>query len=239
MSAAVPSLPAPQAAPDGPAPLTPRGEHRRGVRYGLSLACVILGVYLVMQWFPSALMYAADPVLVVQTLVQFVLAIGVLLIGLAFAPTSVARAAIAALLAVGLLVVATTLFSLRLTGSSLVPVPLARVPVFWSVLSPGTAALGSALLGWLIVRRRHPLTYVLVLGALLPGLARHLLLMSGVESGVTWFSDLVITVVVGVGGAWIAAGFSHVLGGGRGSSQTASGQGTPAAGQAAGPERRE
>lgn len=210
MSAAVPSFPVQEAAPEGRAPLTPRAEHRRGVRYGSSLACVVLGVYLVMQWSPSALMYSAPAALVLQTVAQLGLAIAVLLIGLALAPTSVARAAIAVVLAVGLLVIVTALFYLRLTGSFLLP-----VPVLWSVLIPGTAALGSGLLGWLIVRRRHPLTYVLVLGALLPGVVRHLLLMGGAESGVIWFSDLVTAFVVGVGGAWIAAGISHVLGGRR------------------------
>lgn len=207
MSAAVPSFPVQEAAPEGRAPLTPRAEHRRGVRYGSSLACVVLGVYLVMQWSPSALMYSAPAALVLQTVAQLGLAIAVLLIGLALAPTSVARAAIAVVLAVGLLVIVTALFYLRLTGSFLLP-----VPVLWSVLIPGTAALGSGLLGWLIVRRRHPLTYVLVLGALLPGVVRHLLLMGGAEPGVIWFSDLVTAFVVGVGGAWIAAGISHVLG---------------------------
>lgn len=215
MSAAFPSFPTQGAAPEGPAVLSPRAEHRRGVRYGLSLACVVLGVYLVMQWSPSALMAALVPLLMLQTVLQLMIAISVLLIGLALAPTSAARAVISAVLAAGLLVVVTVLSYLQLTGVLALP---ARM--LWSVLIPGTAALGGAMLGWLIVRRRHPLTYVLVLGALAPGLVRYVLLMSGAEPGLIWFSDLLVTFVAGVGGAWIAAGISRLLGGRRISAST-------------------
>lgn len=210
MSAAVPSFPTQGAAP-GAASLPPRlpsrAEHRRGVRYGLSLACVVLGVYLVMQWNPGPLLYAAGPLVTAQAVLQLVIAVLVLVAGIAVAPTSVVRAAVAAVLAAGLILLATVLFYLRLTGALVLPLPL-----LWSLINPVAAALGGALLGWLIVRRRHPLTYVLVLGALVPGFVRHALVLSGADSGLIWFSDLLVALVVGVVGAWIAAGISRVLG---------------------------
>lgn len=211
MSAAVPSLPtqrsAPSASADASTALSRRAEHRRGVRYGLSVACVVLGVYLVMHWNPGPLLYAAGgPLFIVQTVLQLVIAGLVLVVGLAVAPTSVVRAVIAVVLAAGLIGATTALFYLRLTGGLVLPMPL-----LGTLISPGAAALGGALLGWLIVRRRHPLTYVLVLGALLPGFVRHALLRGGADMGLIWFSDLLITLVVGVAGAWIAAGISRVL----------------------------
>lgn len=211
MSSAVPSFSSEGAAP-GPsagasAALSSRAEHRRGVRYGLALACMVLGVYLVMQWNPGPLLYDAAPLFRVQTVLQLAIAVLVLFLGLAVAPTSVARAAISAVLVAGLIIVASLLFYFRLTGALMLPVVM-----LGSLITPGYAALGGALLGWLIVRRRHPLTYLLVLGALLPGLVRHALVLAGAGAGMIWFSDLLITLVVGVGGAWIAAGVSWMLG---------------------------
>ena len=184
-------------------PARSAAERRRGARYGISLACVVLGVYLLLQWQlgPLLSMGVVSPLLVLQVLLM--LAIGVLVLagGLAIAPASPLRTEPMVLLALVVVPLAAAVLYFRITGA------LPGRPVWlWNLITPGTAALAVAILGWLVVRGRPALSYVLVIVALLPAVVRFGLLLAGVESSFIWFTDLALSFVAGVGAAWLAAG---------------------------------
>lgn len=191
-------------------PVGAAAERRRGVRYGISLAAVVLGVYLLLQWQPGPLLnmgMGGSSLLVLQSLAMFAIGVLVLACGLAIAPASPARTVPMALLALVAVPLAAVILYLRVTGA------LPGRPVWlWNLMTPGTAALAVAILGWLVVRSRPVLTYVLVVAALLPAIVRFGLLLAGVESPVIWFTDLALSAVVGVGAAWLAAGVARMTG---------------------------
>lgn len=201
----------PPSAPGRPRPdaAVDRAQYRRGTRYGIAAVAVPLGVYQLLSWDVTPLIHALDPMWVLQSILQLLVGLTLLVGGLAVAPTSPVRAVLASVLALGAVGAAAGLMALRLTSGL-----LAGPPALWSVLSPGYAALASALLGWLIVRRRHPLTYVLVIGALIPGLVRYQLLLAGVDMTLVRLMDVVLTAGVGVIGAWIAFAVTALLGAG-------------------------
>lgn len=185
-----------------PAALSTSAEYRRGVRYGISLTAVLFGVYLVLQWNPGPLLTfgSSPPLLMAQSLFQLSIAVLLAAVGLAVAPASPARTLPMALLVLVLVPLSALALYLRMTGW------LPPMPVWlWNLMSPGTVALGTALLGWLVVRSRPVLTYVLVLGALLPALGRFAVLIAGAETSLVWYTDLLLSAVVGVGAAWVAA----------------------------------
>lgn len=187
-------------------------ERRRGARYGASLVAVVLGVYLVLQWQPGPLLGvgAVEPLLAAQIVIQLVLGALLLAGGLAIAPASPIRTVPMALLAVVVIPLAALIVHLRVTGA------LPGRPIWlWTLLTPGMAALGVAILGWLVVRGRSPFLYVLALGAAIPALVRFGLLLAGVPTPFIWYTDLLLSLVVGVGAAWIAAGAARLM---RGSS---------------------
>ncbi|MGY5766540.1 hypothetical protein ACXET9_15240 [Brachybacterium sp. DNPG3] len=205
-----PSPSAAPAVPVGPASSAAdpavRRATRRGVRYGLSLALVLVGVYEVMTWSPTALMTLIDPLWVAQNLVQLAIGIGLLAVGLAVAPAHPARVGIAAVLAIGAVVLTALLTYLRFRGDLPILPPLLLI-----IVTPGTAALAAGLLGWLIVRGRHPLTWIGVVAAVLPGILTYVLLVNGAPAAIGWFANLLAFAVIGVGGAWLAVGLSKVL----------------------------
>lgn len=185
-------------------------ERRRGARYGISLTAVVLGVYLLLQWQPAPLLnwgMGGSPLLVLQTLAMLAIGVVVLAGGLSIAPVSPVRTVPMALLALVAVPLAAGILYLRFTGV------LPGRPVWlWNLTTPGTVALGVAILGWLVVRTRPVFTYVLVIGMLLPAIVRFGLLLAGVESPVLWFTDLALSAVVGVGAAWLAAGVARMTG---------------------------
>jgi hypothetical protein len=191
-------------------PATPPAEMRaasvRGARYGIALTAVLLGVFLVLQWSPAALLGPQASLWALQAVAQLAIGIVVLAGGLAAAPTSLLRSLLAAVIAVVLVIGAAVLLYLRATG-----VVRGGPPLLWAFLGLPTAALLSGLLGWLVVRRRPLIAYVLLLGVFLPALVRHLLLLSGVETAVIWFSDVALSLVVGVVVAWMAFGAAMLL----------------------------
>lgn len=182
-----------------------RHQYRRGVRYGASLASVLLGVYLVMSWNMSLLVSRPDALLVLVTLVQLAIAVAALAGGLALAPSSPGRSLGAAALAVVLVVASVVLTYMRVSGQV-----RGGGWLLWTLTNPATAALLAALLGWLIVRRRPAISYLLLVAAFLPAFVRYRLQVAGVSSGAIWFSDLFFALAVGVGVAWVARALEAV-----------------------------
>ena len=119
--------------------------------------------------------------------------------GLALAPTALWRAALAVLVVVVPVLLGTVLVFPYLRGDLDLPQPFPRM-LDLSILGP---AVG--LLGWLIVRGRSPVTYVLVLGFLLILPAQRMVMYYGIPSPVLWGVELVLAAVIGIAAAWLAA----------------------------------
>ncbi|ACQ80803.1 NADH dehydrogenase (quinone) [Beutenbergia cavernae DSM 12333] len=172
-------------------------------RYGASLVAVLLGAYLVMNTNMSAFVNLAtrgDALLALALGLQAAFGLAVLVAGLAIAPAPAAHRLLAVAAAVVVIVVAGVVIHLWLMGS-------VRVAGAWTaaVLSLPGATLFAASLGWLIVRRRPPLTALLLLLALVPGLLNHALRLAGVSGGaVNILLMPLVVAVVGVGIAWAA-----------------------------------
>lgn len=187
-----PQFGAPVATPD-------RRERRDGARYGMALVATVLGSYLLSQWSPVGFVGFDDPLLRLQGIVQLGIGLLVLAGGLALAPTALWRAALAAAVVVVPVLLGTVLVIPYLRGDLDLPRLFARM-LDLSILGP---AVG--LLGWLIVRGRSPLTYLLVLGFLLILPAQWAVMFYGIPSPVLWGVELVLAAVIGIGAAWLAA----------------------------------
>lgn len=177
------------------------------VRYGISITAVLLGPYLLFSWNMSLLTIPhQEPVVAARPVAEILIGLVVLAGGLAVAPTSVGRAVAAAGVALVVLVVGTIMAYLRVSGA----VPGAG-PLMFILLRPANLALFAALFGWLLVRQRPLVAFILLIFTPLPGVAAYVLTMSGVSAGVSWFTDLLTLSVVGAGGAWLARGLAALL----------------------------
>lgn len=201
---------------EGPAPSataepgTARAEYVRGARYGAALAATLLGGYLMAtqgigQFVQLTLIGNGEPEVAVLVFSRFLFGVVVLVVGLLVAPTSVARRVIAAGIAVVLTVVSSLLFAGRLNGD--VPLP------HWSsgFLHPAFVATLAATVGWLIVRERHPLTFLLLILTVVLGVLPHQFIIQSVPSAVTELTVVPLAAIVGVGIAWAAAGITRAF----------------------------
>ncbi|MCW1806550.1 hypothetical protein, partial [Brachybacterium squillarum] len=187
-----PQFGAPVATPD-------RRERRDGARYGMALVATVIGSYLLSQWSPVGFVGYDDSLLRLQGILQLGIGLLVLAGGLALAPTALWRAALAVLVVVVPVLLGTVLVISYLRGDLDLPQPFPRM-LDLSILGP---AVG--LLGWLIVRGRSPLTYLLVLGFLLILPAQWMVMYHGIPSPVLWGVELVLAAVIGIAAAWLAA----------------------------------
>ncbi|UVY84140.1 hypothetical protein NLU66_00665 [Brachybacterium sp. NBEC-018] len=199
-----PGLPEPRPGFHGPqfgapVPAPDRRERRDGARYGMALVATVIGSYLLAQWSPVGFVGFDDPLLRLQGIGQLGIGLLVLAGGLALAPTALWRAALAVLVVVVPVLLGTVLVIPYLRGDLDMPQPFPRM-LDLSILGP---AVG--LLGWLIVRGRSPVTYVLVLGFLLILPAQWAVMFYGIPSPVLWGVELVLAAVIGIGAAWLAA----------------------------------
>jgi hypothetical protein len=76
---------------------------------------------------------------------------------------------------------------------------------FWTfVVNQGLITLVVSLGGWLLVRGRHPLAFVVLLLALVPPIISRFLVDAAVTSGVYTLVTEAVVIVLGIGGAWLA-----------------------------------
>jgi hypothetical protein len=125
-------------------------------------------------------------------------------------PTGVARRIGAVTLACVVLLLWATVGIERGVGNIVEPVEL-----WMFVTNQGLVAIVVSLGGWLLVRERHPLAFVVLLLALVsPVVARWITDASWTSGAYTLITEAVV-VVVGVGGAWLAAWIDRVVRGRR------------------------
>lgn len=180
-------------------------------RYAASLATVIFATYLQVNTnfglFIQGVLYDTGypqstlVLLFTQTLLPVVAYVFAFLI----APTTPTRRFVAAGLAVVILLIWALLTAGRLGGS--LP-PIGGPMVIQVFIAPAGAGVFVALLGWLIVRERSPLSYLVLLLTPLLGIVALATAFNGVDSGTTQLLIVPLAAVIGIGGAWAARGLS-------------------------------
>lgn len=174
-------------------------------RYGAALVSLVLGGYLLLNsnLSPLVLTLAGSgfppdqlPILIAQ----FLFAVAVIVFGLAIAPATSGRRVIAIVVVLILLVIWVLMFAARITGAA-GPLPFASgfvTPA--SFIVPLVTATG-----WLIVRERPGISFLLLILTLIGGaIPMFLLLVSTATSTVQQLVSAPLAAVLGVGIAWLA-----------------------------------
>ena len=174
-------------------------------RYGASLVALVLGGYLLLNTNPAQVAsgvsgIAALPLdLTVLLAWQFSFAVLVIVFGLAIAPATAARRVAAILIVVVLIVLWAVLTGARVTGTLGPTPPLAGVITTASFITPLVIALG-----WLIVRERPGLSYLLLVLALIGGVIPFFAVLQATSIATLQVLQPLLTLVLGVGIAWLA-----------------------------------
>lgn len=183
----------------------------RGARYGAAMVGVMFAGYLNVATDFSAFIQAANYAGVLGTdvpavdLAEFLLCLGLYVTSFAIFPTSPGRRIGAVTLAcVGLLLWATIGIE-RGTGNIVEPVDL-----WLFVVDQGMITLVVSLGGWLIVRGRGAFSFLVLLVILVPPLVSRALIDSAVTSGAFTLAKIGVVILLGVGGAWLAAGIDRL-----------------------------
>ncbi len=178
----------------------------RGARYGAALVGTLFAGYLCIVTDFEAFIEASNYAGAIGTdvplvdLVEFVLILALFVTSFAIMPASGARRLAAVTLACAVLLLWAAIGIERGIGNITAPV------AFWSfVVDQGLITLIVALGGWLLVRGRHPLCSLVLLLALVPPLVSRALVNASVTSGAYALVIEALVVVLGVGGAWLAA----------------------------------
>ena len=173
-------------------------------RYGASLVAVLLGSYLLLNANVSQVALALSGLggipgnIAGLLLAQLVFAALVLLAGFLIHPTTPGRRLAAAAVVLIGLIMWIVLSAARVTGS--IPLP----PLSIVVLAPSFAITLLATAGWLIVRERPGVTYLLLLLIIVGGVIPYVLLMAATDSGTTLLAVTPVAAVLGIGVAWVA-----------------------------------
>jgi hypothetical protein len=177
----------------------------RNARYGAALVGVLFAGYLNIATDFSAFIQAANYAGALGTdvpavdFVEFVLILGIYLAAFIIMPASGARRLGAVTLACVVLLLWATIGIERGIGNIDQPVAL------WTfVVNQGLMTLIVSLGGWLLVRGRHPLAFIVLLLALIPPIVSRILVDVAVTSGVYTLVTEAVVVVLGIGGAWLA-----------------------------------
>jgi hypothetical protein len=181
------------------APITYEG------RYGASVVALVLGGYLLLNTNPAQIATGAAGLgglpldLTILLASQFSFAVLVIVFGLAVAPATSARRVAAILIAVVLIVLWAVLTGARVTGSFGPTPPVAGVFATTSFITPLVIAVG-----WLIVRERPGLTYLLLILTLLGGIIPFFAVLQATSIATLQVLQPILALVLGVGIAWLA-----------------------------------
>lgn len=178
----------------------------RNARYGAALVGVLFAGFMNIAADFSAFIQATNYAGALGTdvpavdFVEFVLILGIYVTAFVLMPATGARTLGAVTLACVVLLLWATVGIERGVGNIDEPV------AFWSFITDqGLITLVVALGGWLLVRGRHPLAFVVLLVAVVPPIVSRLLVDASATSGAYTLVSVAMVVVFGVGGAWAAA----------------------------------
>ncbi|MCI1020417.1 hypothetical protein HWD99_17460 [Microbacterium sp. C5A9] len=182
-------------------------------RYGAALVGVLFAGYLSVATDYSAFVQAANYAGVLGTdipavdLFEFLLTLGLFVTAFSMFPASAARRLSAVTLTCVVLFLWATIGIERGVGNVLEPVQL------WVfVLDQGMITLLVALGGWLIVRERGYAAYAVLLLIVVPPIISRALIDSSVTSGAFTLAKIAAVIVLGIGGAWLAAMIDRSVG---------------------------
>lgn len=177
----------------------------RGARYGAALVGTLFAGYLNIAASFDAFIQASNYAGALGTdvplvdLVEFILIVLLYVASFSLMPVSAARRIGAVTLACVVLFLWAAIGIERGIGNIVTPV------AFWSfVLDQGFVTLIVSLGGWLIVRGRHPLSFVVLLLVIVPPIVARALVNASVTSGAYTLVTEGMVVLFGVGGAWLA-----------------------------------
>ena len=190
--------------------MAPELRFDRNARYGAALVGVMFAAFLNIATDFSAFLQAANYAGALGTdvpavdFVEFLLILGLYVTSFAIMPTTGARRLGAVTLACVVLLLWATVGIERGIGNIDHPV------AFWTfVVNQGLITLIVALGGWLLVRGRHPLAFLVLLVAIVPPIVSRILVNVAATSGAYTLVTEAMVVVFGIGGAWLAAAIDH------------------------------
>ncbi len=178
----------------------------RSARYGVSIGTMLFAAYLTVATDFSAIIQASNFAGSIGSdvpqvnLVQGFTILALFVASACFMPVSAARRVSAATFASTMLLIWAILGIQRGTGNLGDDNALLEF-----VLNQGVLALLVAIVSWLILRGRHPVSYVVVLVALVPGVEAALLNSAGASAAALAMTQQITVVVLGIGAAWLAA----------------------------------
>ncbi len=185
----------------------------RTARYGAALVCMLAGAYLAVATDFSAIVQSEVYAGTIRTdapivnVVQFVLVLGAMLTAIVLLPTSGWRR-LGAFTLVSVVLLMWVTFGLQHAAGNLVhPV------TFWRfILDQGSVALLASVGGWLIARGRHPLSWSVVVLAVIPALITPLLVENSFPSGAIALISQATVAIVGLGAVWLAVVIDKAMG---------------------------
>jgi len=176
-----------------------------GTRYGIALVGVLFAAYLNVATGFTTFLQAVDfggtlgSDNSIVNAVQFILIVGLYVAAFAIAPAPGSRRLAAVTLACVVLFLWATFGIERSIGNIVEP-----VDVWLFVLNQGFITLLVSLGGWLLVRQRHPLAFLVLIVAVVPPIVAGVLRDASVTSGSYLLIIEAIVVLGGIGGAWAA-----------------------------------
>ena len=182
---------------------SPRVTFDAGTRYGIALVGVLFAAYLNIATGFTTFLQAVDfggtlgSDDSIVNAVQFLTIVGLYVASFAIAPAPGAHRLAAITLACVVLFLWATLGIERSVGNVTEPVDL-----WLFVLNQGFITLVVSLGGWLLVRQRHPIAFVVLIVAIVPPIVAGVLRDASVTSGAYQLIIEGIVVLGGVGGAW-------------------------------------
>lgn len=185
----------------------------RGPRYGAAIVAAMFGTYLAIASDFSAIVQAetyagtvTNDMPFVDGL-QFVLVVATLVAAFTLLPTSPMRRVGGVTLACVALFLWATFGLLRGAGH------LAQLDPLWSVvLNQGFVALLAGVGGWVIARGRHPLSWLVVVVALVPPAVGPRLVEANLTSGGYALAMQGIVIAGGLAATWSAVGIDRWAG---------------------------
>ncbi len=183
-------------------------------RYGAAIVLMMFGVYLGVATDFSAIVQSESFAGTIATDIpflnaaQFLLVLGAILTAIVLLPTSGWRRLGAFTLAAVVLLLWAT-FGLQRAGGNLVE----PADVWRFVLNQAMVMLIAGVGGWLIARGRHPLSWIVLVLAVIPALVTPVMTQHSFPSGAIALITQAMTAVIGFGAVWLAAVIDRAQGG--------------------------
>lgn len=192
--------------------MAPRLRFDRRARYGAAIVGMLATTYLASATDFSAIVQSESYAGTIRNdtplvnIVQFLLIVGGMVASLALLPTPGMRRV------GGITLVCVALFLWATFGLERGVGNIHEPDALWAfVLDQGFVTLLAAVGGWVIARGRHPLSWIVVIVAIIPPIVGPMLVEANFTSGGYALVIQGIVVLGGLGAVWAAAGIDRLL----------------------------